>query len=66
MTQTPPRVRQRLLVVTLTALTTLGAGSVAAQSVSPSPVTSPGPGGEPIHEWLEVRPFINVTATGSE
>jgi len=37
MTQTPTRVRQRLLLVTLTACMALGAGSVAAQSVTPAP-----------------------------
>lgn len=36
MTQMPMRVRQRLVVTTLTALMALGAGGVAAQSVSPS------------------------------
>jgi len=41
MTQTPTRVRQPLLLVTLTALMALGTGGVAAQSVSPSPITSP-------------------------
>ena len=40
MTHTPPRVRQRLLVTTLIALMTLGAGGVAAQSVSPAPSAS--------------------------
>ena len=27
---------------------------------------APGPGGEPIHEWLEVRPFLTAAATISE
>ena len=27
---------------------------------------SPGPGGEPIHEWLEVRPFLTAPPTISE
>ena len=25
--------------------------------------SSPGPGGEPIHEWLEVRPFLEAPPT---
>ncbi len=41
MTHPQPRVRQRLLIVALTACTVLGGGSVAAQSVSPSPAGSP-------------------------
>lgn len=41
MTQTLTRVHQRLLLVTLTALMALGAGSVAAQESSLSPATSP-------------------------
>jgi hypothetical protein len=27
---------------------------------------APGAGGEPIHEWLEVRPFLSAPATLSE
>src|SRR4051794_40702849 len=27
---------------------------------------APGPGGEPIHEWLEVRPFLTAPPTISE
>ena len=27
---------------------------------------APGQGGEPLHEWLEVRPFLSVPATISE
>ncbi|RBO86925.1 YciI family protein [Nocardia puris] len=27
---------------------------------------APGAGGEPIHEWLEVRPFMSTKATGGE
>ncbi len=27
---------------------------------------APGPGGEPIHEWLEVRPFLTEPSTISE
>jgi hypothetical protein len=27
---------------------------------------SPGPGGKPIHEWLEVRPFLTAPPTISE
>src|SRR5664279_1590668 len=27
---------------------------------------APGPGGKPIYEWLEVRPFLNDTPTGTE
>jgi hypothetical protein len=27
---------------------------------------SPGPGGEPIHEWLEVRPFLTAPPTITE
>lgn len=27
---------------------------------------APGPGGDPIHEWLEVRPFLTAPATISE
>jgi hypothetical protein len=27
---------------------------------------APGAGGEPIHEWLEVRPFLNASAAASE
>jgi hypothetical protein len=28
--------------------------------------TAPGAGGEPIHEWLEVRPFLTDSPTSSE
>jgi hypothetical protein len=28
--------------------------------------SSPGPGGEPIHEWLEVRPFLTAPPTITE
>lgn len=27
---------------------------------------APGPGGTPIHEWLEVRPFFTLTTPGAE
>lgn len=27
---------------------------------------APGPGGRPIHEWLELRPFLDMPATISE
>ena len=27
---------------------------------------SPGPGGEPIHEWLELRPFLGASPTVGE
>jgi hypothetical protein len=27
---------------------------------------APGPGGEPIHEWLEVRPFLTASHTVTE
>jgi hypothetical protein len=27
---------------------------------------APGAGGEPIHEWLEVRPFLSLPPTGTE
>ena len=27
---------------------------------------APGPGGKPIHEWLELRPFLDMPATISE
>jgi hypothetical protein len=27
---------------------------------------APGAGGEPIHEWLEVRPFLTESATVTE
>ena len=40
MTQTLKRVRQRLLLVTLSALMALGGGGVAAQTISPSPSAS--------------------------
>ncbi|GAY09990.1 YciI family protein [Pseudonocardia sp. N23] len=28
--------------------------------------SAPGPDGEPIHEWLEVRPFLNHAPSGGE
>ena len=28
--------------------------------------SAPGPGGEPIHEWLEVRPFLTASPTINE
>lgn len=46
MTHLRPRVRQRLLLIALTACMAVGGGSVAAQSVSPSPVAS-APAGTP-------------------
>jgi len=48
MTQTLTRVRQRLLLLTLSALMALGTGSVAAQSITPSPAASVP--GDPILE----------------
>ena len=59
MTQMPTRAWQRLLPVTLTALMTLGGGSVSAQTVSPgvspsaSPAGSPAPGASTLEEELE-------------
>ena len=48
MTHRRPRVRQRLLFIALTACMALGGGSVAAQSVSPVPSSSPA--GDPTLE----------------
>ena len=28
--------------------------------------SAPGAGGEPIHEWLEIRPFLSAPATVTE
>lgn len=54
MTHLRPRVRQRLLLIALTACMAVGGGSVAAQSVSPSPTASnpaaSAPAGEPTVE----------------
>jgi hypothetical protein len=50
MTQPPLRVRPWLLPAILTALMTLGAGSVSAQSVSPTPLASSAVEGTPTLE----------------
>lgn len=51
MTHPQPRVRRRLLLVALTACMAVGGGSVAAQSVSPSPALAPA--ASPVSESLE-------------
>jgi hypothetical protein len=37
-----------------------------AVALAGEPSAAPGPGGEPIYEWLEVRPFMAESPTGSE
>jgi hypothetical protein len=53
MTHPQPRVRRRLLITALTACMAVGGGSVAAQSVSPSPALSPAASATPADPSLE-------------